>query len=212
MSTSRRAMFGWLGGLLAGGAMLAGSSGASKSEGERRALRRSDRLPDLSVLDQRGASVNFYTDLIADQIVFINFFYVDCQGSCPGTWQVMARLRDELSPVIPKGMRFISVTLDAEKDRPPKLAQYAADRGLDAPGLAPWTLVTGTPEDVEALRLAFGLRDPDPEIDAVRTNHAAVVVFGNDALDRWSTMPAGLRHEPLMRVVRRVVTPAGVGV
>lgn len=211
---TRRAWLGWL-----AAAAVAGVAGARAANPEaaspppRRSLRRSDRIPDVPVLDQRGEPRWFYTDLIADRMVVLNFFYVNCGGSCPGTYAVMSRLREELSPTLRDRLAFVSITLDAERDRPAELARYAVERGLNAdPALAPWTLVTGTAADTEALRLAFGLRDLDPVLDADRTNHAALVVIGNDALDRWSTMPAGIRHEPLARLARRVLTPRGVEV
>ena len=58
-------------------------------------------------------------------------------------------------------------------------------------GIGPgWQLLTGTPSNMEELRIKLGFKDSDPEIDKDTSNHIGLVVFGNDALNRWSGCPA----------------------
>ena len=170
--------------------------------------RRSDNIPDLMVTNQYGERKRLYNDLIRDQIVLVSFFYINCNGSCPGTLGVMDALRFDLSPLLGDRLRLVSISLDPERDTPAALAKFALPVTETAtPGLAPWTFVTGTVEDLEQARIAFGYRDPDPEIDKVRSNHAALITFGNDLLDRWGALPVGLRPRPLRKGIVRIVSP-----
>lgn len=50
-----------------------------------------------------------------------------------------------------------------------------------------------------------GLYDPDPVVDADRTQHAALLTFGNDQYDRWTALPAGLKFSDVSETFRRIV-------
>lgn len=213
--SSRRRL---LGAALGFGALSAAScSGvAPKDETVRsriggRRHRHSDRIPDVALVDHTGRRLSSRQDVIADRAVLLNFFYCECQGSCPGTVDVMFRLRKELSSRLPN-LVLLSITLAPETDTVDALAAYARDLAVrEQPDLAPWHFVTGKPADLEALRIGFGLRDPDPVVDADRTNHAALLSYGNDALDRWGAMPAGVVYPQLRRGILRMIAP-GVSV
>ena len=42
--------------------------------------RHSDRFPDIVLHDQNGDSHRFYSDLVKDRAVIINFMYISCTG------------------------------------------------------------------------------------------------------------------------------------
>ena len=111
-------------------------------------------------------------------------------------------------------MRLISITLDPLVDTPDELLKYArvrqAENELAPPeGLAPWYFLTGSPEDIEAARVAFGYTDPDPVIDRDRTQHAGLFTFGNDATNRWCTLPVGLPFDQALAGVIRFLGTSG---
>ncbi len=58
--------------------------------------RRSDRFPDVRLTDQHGNTHRFRSDIIRDNIVCLVLFYTECQGTCPGTTQMMKRLRESI--------------------------------------------------------------------------------------------------------------------
>lgn len=211
MSSSRRT---WLRSLALGtsgvAAVSCAASNAKPTTGEGaapRGPRRSDRLPDLRVVDQDGIEWRSYSDLIADKPVLCSFFYCNCDGSCPGTAAVLRRMRADLSPHVPD-LRVLSFTLAPKEDDVNALARHASALGVDREdGLAPWHFLTGAPVDLEALRLAFGYRDLDPYVDADRKNHAALITFGHDARDRWGAMPSGIEYYQLRRSVVRAIAP-----
>lgn len=157
-------------------------------------------LPDVTMLDQRGNPVRFYEDVVKGRSVVIQFMYTRCDGVCPAATDTLLEARDLLKDRLGKDLWFVSISLD-ERDTPQDLADYAESRGIGEG----WTLLTGASSDVESLRRALGAYDPDPEVDAVRSNHSAGLVLGNDRLDRW-TMASGLGSaSALVRSIRRML-------
>ena len=51
---------------------------------------------DLPLLTQEGKSVRFYTDVLKDRVVLINFVYTNCEDSCPLVTQQLTQVRDRL--------------------------------------------------------------------------------------------------------------------
>ncbi|MFM7159647.1 MAG: hypothetical protein ACKO3P_04645, partial [Planctomycetaceae bacterium] len=84
--------------------------------------------------------------------------------------------------------------------------QFAAsEESRCEPELAPWYFLTGTADQIEQVRRALGYSDPDPVIDADRTQHAAMLTFGNDTTNRWGTLPVGLGERQTLGGVLRVL-------
>lgn len=169
--------------------------------------RRSDQFPDVPLTDQYGNTFRFRSDIVRDNIVCVVLFYTECQGTCPGTTQMMKRLRASLKDdFASEPLKFVSISLDPENDTPEDLLAYAADNGISATDDMPeWIFCTGALEDIESIRLSLGLYDPDPVVDADRTQHAALLTFGNDQYDRWTALPAGLKFSDLAETFRRIV-------
>src|SRR5688572_17946129 len=59
-------------------------------------------IPDVKVLDQEGHALNFYTDLIKDKTVAINFIFTNCTTICPPLAATFARLQKEMGDKIGK--------------------------------------------------------------------------------------------------------------
>jgi protein SCO1/2 len=168
--------------------------------------RHSDNFPDVELIDQYGQPHKFRTDLIRDKIFCLALFYTECEGTCPGTIQRMKELRaamkDEFAA---EQLQFIAITLDPANDTPEKLKTYADNLGVSHDdGLAEWLFCTGAEEDVEEIRFALGLYDLDPVLDADRTQHAAVITFGNDQANRLAALPAGLKSSHFTATFLRV--------
>ncbi len=217
---SRRALLGLAGGLGAAGLIARGqpeprefaraSSAGTGSAFLAPGSRHSDQIPNVSLFTQSGRRLRLYDDLVRDAQVLLSFMYVRCNGVCPASSQAMQDLREPLRRELGAGVKLISLTLDPEQDRPAELARYAGRFGIPhedrcEPGLAPWYFLTGTPEDIEAVRVALGYRDPDPVIDADRSRHAAMFTFGNDLTNRWGTLPVGLNTAQTLSGVLRVL-------
>lgn len=177
--------------------------------------RHSDHLPDLQLKNQSGASVRLVSDLIRDRIVLVSFMYTHCNGICPLTSALFQKLRKPLFEQFGTDVRLISISLDPVTDTPAELFKYArafkAEDDQNPPdGLAAWTFLTGTAEDIEVARVAFGYTDPDPVIDQDRTQHAGLFTFGNDRTNRWCTFPVGLPFDQTLAGVIRTVGTSSV--
>lgn len=163
-----------------------------------------ENLPDTILTDDSGREVRFFTDLVKDQAVVISFFYTNCRGTCPGTNVVLSDVREKLSADFGRSVRFISISVEPEKDDVAAISEYAAQYRAQAtdPDTPEWLFLTGKPEDLKALRYKLGYYSIDPVVDADPTQHAATVIVGNHATGRWGMMPVGIGAEKLAGKVR----------
>ncbi len=168
--------------------------------------RQSDSFPDVSLVDHTGNSVQFRSQLVRDKISCIVFFYTNCEGTCPGTLQRVKQLRRAMANEFPADeLQFVAITLDPESDTPERLRSYAQQLGVDdEEGLANWRFCTGKPADIELVRRGLGMYEIDPVLDADRSQHAALITFGNDRTDRWTAMPSGATMDDLEETFLRI--------
>jgi protein SCO1/2 len=160
-------------------------------------------IPNTELFTQAGERVRFYDDLVRGQVVVVQFFFVHCEGICPVSTARLLELQERFADELGRGVRFLSITLDPERDTPAVLAEHARDIGAQ-PG---WTFLTGRAADIEVLRRRLGVFDLDPALDADRTQHAGVLVLGNDKKQRWTMKPATLSSSALSAAVERLMAP-----
>src|SRR5712691_5291934 len=136
-----------------------------------------------------------------EQVVLINFLYVTCGDICPLTTANLVQVQNALGERLGREVFMYSITLDPQTDTPEVLKQYAEGYGAKRG----WYFLTGQDEDIQMLRRKLGLYDRDPGIDADRTQHVGLVVYGNEATGRWGAVPALLAPERIVRAVLRVM-------
>jgi len=165
-----------------------------------------ERFPNIRLKTQHGEPVRFYDDLVKDRAVAINLMYTGCGDICPATTAALASVHELLGPAMGRDVTFLSVSIDPAGDDPANLRRY-----WEAFGARPaWLFLTGNPAEVERLRRALGLYDPDPAIDADLSQHSGSLVIGNDRSNRWITVPALMHAREIARTVRAVATrPVG---
>jgi len=164
------------------------------------------KFQDTPLIDQRGETARFGADLVKNRAVVINFFYTNCEGSCPQTNIRITQLRRELKPIFGKSITFLSISLDAKRDTPAVIARYArmvAGESTD-PDLPDWQFLTGNAEEIDQLRRHLGFYDPSPEIDRDRSQHGSMLILGNHATGRWAMINATLRVDLLMSRIERL--------
>lgn len=166
----------------------------------------SDKFSNIQLLDQHGRHLRFYDDLIKDRSVCIVFFYTRCTGSCPGTTVSLKKIRKAIASEFPgDNFKFISLTLEPEVDTPGELQEYMDRYHIsDDPDLPEWIYATGDFDEVDGLRRELGVYDLDPIIDADKTEHAAIVTFGNDRTDRWAALPVGMGERKVAETIIRI--------
>lgn len=146
---------------------------------------RKRHFPNVLLTAHTGKQVRFYDDLIKDKMVVINFMYVKCDGICPGITANLARLQNLLGARLGRDIFMYSFTLKPEEDSPEVLQRYASAYRVKKG----WTFLTGTPDDMELLRRSLGFTDPDPRLDADKSNHIGNIRYGNEALQLWGSCP-----------------------
>src|SRR6185503_6319473 len=110
-------------------------------------------IPDVQVLDQNGQKRNFYTDLVKDKVVVINFVFTSCKTFCPMLGAKFSKLQTLLGDRLGKDVFLISISTDPETDSPEKLKAW----GQQFKAKAGWTLITGEKDEVaELLRVLTG--------------------------------------------------------
>jgi protein SCO1/2 len=82
--------------------------------------------------------------------VLVALIYTHCTATCPLAVSELKRIA-ALDPRV----RFVLVSLDPARDGVRRLADFAAERGLDP---ARWTLLTGSDADVRDLAATLGVR------------------------------------------------------
>lgn len=108
-------------------------------------------IPDVEVLDQEGRKQRFYTDLVKDKVVVINFVFTTCKSMCPLLGTNFSKLQDALGDRLNKQVFLISVSTDPETDSPEKLKAWGEKfKAKDG-----WTFVTGNKEQLTSLLRVF---------------------------------------------------------
>lgn len=165
------------------------------------------RIPNVVVEDDRSRQLKLFTDIIANRSVCVNFFYTQCNGSCPGTTRILREVRKKIGTLFsPEQLVFLSFSLDPATDSPQRLAEYRRSYGIpSADSLPEWIFCTCPEDELLEVRRAFGVYDPDPAVDQDRTQHAATLTFGNDRTGRWSALPSGIPADQLVNAMCRVM-------
>jgi protein SCO1 len=147
-----------------------------------------DPAPDFQLLDQDEHPVALAS--LRGFFVVLDFVYTECPGPCPILTSSHVTLQRSLPPELRTRTRFISISLDPEKDTPQVLRHYAAARGVD---FATWSFLTGPQAQVADVVARYGVgtvRQPDGTIDHL------VITFLIDADGRITQRYIGLEHPP----------------
>ena len=181
---NRRHLIALLGTLPFAGAVLA-QTGTPAGDSSARERIRKRHFPNVLLTAHTGKQLRFYDDLVKDKIVVINFMYVKCDGVCPGITANLVKLQKLLGPRLGRDIFMYSFTLKPEEDSAQDLRMYANAYRVKKG----WTFFTGTPDDMELLRRSLGFTDPDPKLDAVKSNHIGNIRYGNEPLQLWGSCP-----------------------
>ncbi|HLY12492.1 MAG TPA: SCO family protein [Planctomycetota bacterium] len=159
------------------------------------------RFPNVPLVTHEGRRVLLYDDLLRGHLVAINFFYVECEGTCPGVTSTLVEVERRMDPTRSRELRILSITLQPERDTPERLSEYA--RRYEA---GPRVLfLTGQPEHLDLVKRALGFSHPeDPARDLDRKRHAALLRIGNEAEGWWTTVPSLASAGQIVNVLRSV--------
>lgn len=163
------------------------------------------RIPDVSLLDQNGEPVSFYSDLVDGRVVAMNFVFTTCTTICPPMGATFGKL-ERLLEQSGSDARLISISIDPAIDTPARLKAWSESFAAGNR----WTLVTGTPHEVNRLLKALGVFSPE------KSDHSPVALIGNAATGEWRrtsgfTAPTQLASELQRLAAGRPAELAAVG-
>ena len=108
--------------------------------------------PDFALTSQDGAPVK-----LADyrgKVVAVTFIFTLCADTCPVLTPMMSFVQDQLGNDFGEKIRFVSITVDPERDTPEVLKDYAQAFGANLSG---WAFLTGTPDAIRDLTRRYGV-------------------------------------------------------
>ena len=149
---------------------------------------------DVTLVDQNGKSVRFYSDLLKGKVVVINSFFGTCTSVCPPVTQKLVQIQNALGDRFGKEVFFLSLTVDPVHDTPARLKQYA-DKYHAKPG---WSFLTGKKEDIEWALYRVG------QYSAEKEDHSTILVVGNEPKQYWKKLFSLAKTEELVKLVTAV--------
>lgn len=156
----------------------------------------SSQIPDAKVLDQNGKRLNFYSDLIKDKTVAINFIFTTCTNICPPLTATFRRVQLELGKTS-QNVNLISVSVDPTIDTPERLHEFAAKFNA-GPG---WTFVTGEKAEIDGLLKALGAAV------AYKNDHTPLILIGSDLTGVWTRAYGLSSPASLVKTITGVANP-----
>ncbi len=143
---------------------------------EEREAKQRGYFTDTLLTTQDGRLVRFYTDVLKGRVVLIHFIFTSCTDACPAMVQKMMAARAELGSEFAKDMRYVSISIDPQRDTPAELRNFAHRMGVVDPE---WVFLTGSQENVDLIVKKLGAYTGEVE------NHSTVMIAGNVKADRW---------------------------
>lgn len=142
---------------------------------------------DLKVVTHEGQEVRFYSDVLKDKVVLVNFFYTECKTVAALQSKVISDLQGLLGDRLGRDIFLVSITVDPARDTPEKVRGYArtfaARKG--------WSLLTGKKENVDWINYKLGNYTENPE------DHAALFLLGNLKTGQWLKVAPDTRAKTL---------------
>ena len=170
---------------LAGFAQTAATDEAAAEEKAR------SYFTDLEVIDQNGKRLRFYSDVLKDRVVLINFIFTNCPDACPLMTQKLIQARNLMVDAIKDDVWFVSVSIDPERDTPEAMKTFAERQGVDE---SRWLFLTGSKENLDTIVKRLG--QYTQEVEA----HSTLMLAGNTRTRHWTRVlpmvpPAGIAEK-----------------
>jgi len=100
-------------------------------------------IPEFTLTDHSAEPIT--RDDLTGRVTVLNFFFTHCQSVCP---PMLRNMREAQRQLTGSGVRFLSVTVDPQRDTPSRLRDYARQLNAD---LRSWTFATGEEKTIERI-------------------------------------------------------------
>lgn len=143
---------------------------------------------------QDGRSLRFYSDVLKDQVVLVNFVFTECGDSCPLITHKLLQARQSLGPQA-RSVRYVSITIDPERETPQTMAAFARKHGAVDPQ---WLWLSGSKANIELVTKRLGAYTD------TREEHFTGLIVGNLRTDRWVKIRPDAPPQAIAEQLRRV--------
>ena len=131
--------------------------------------------------------MRFFSDVLKDQVVVINFIFTNCGGACPMMTEKLRMARDLMEEDLAARIRYVSISIDPLRDTPAALKEFARTHRADGN----WVFLTGKQEHIDQIVQRLG--QYNEEVEA----HSTMMLAGNVNKRHWSKIepmvpPAGI--------------------
>jgi len=137
-------------------------------------------FPDAPLISHQGKQLRFFSDLIKDKVVVINFIYTNCPDECALETARLREVQKILGDRVGKDVFFYSITIDPQHDTPKLLKEYA-EKFEVGPG---WLFLTGKDADITQLRVKLGLYSVADKEGKLQ-DHNLSLIIGNQSTGQW---------------------------
>ena len=144
--------------------------------------------PEFNLTDQDGRRVALKE--LRGKVLAVTFIFASCTDTCPLLTAKLAAVQDRLGAAFGPDVRFVSITVDPERDTPQVLKRYAQAYHANPAG---WSFLTGTPGEIREVAGRYGViykKTPSGDVDHT---------FLTSLVDRRGTLRVqymGVRFDP----------------
>jgi cytochrome oxidase Cu insertion factor (SCO1/SenC/PrrC family) len=155
---------------------------------------------DLPTVNQDGKTMRFYSDVLKDQVVLISFIFTNCQDACPLITRKLVEAREALGEDLRDKVRFISLSVDPERDTPEAMKAFAKKNQADFPN---WYFLTGDKQNLEFIVKRLG--QYTDEVEA----HTTLTIAGNVKAAHWKKIPPMVPPAGIALMLRELADEQG---
>lgn len=161
--------------------------------------REREYFTDLELVDQDGRTVRFYSDVLRDRIVLINFIYTDCPDFCPMLTRKLKDVRARIDAKVSGDITFVSLSTNPARDTPEVLQEFIRQNGVEEDGN--WLFLTGEEDRVRAVLRRLGETAQEP------AGHSTLLLAGNVNGRNWAKI---MPHSPPVAIALKLEELAGL--
>lgn len=151
---------------------------------------------NLELISQDGERLQFYDDVLKDNVVVISFIFTNCQGACPLMTRNLTMIRDMLRESERAGIKFVTISLDPVRDTPAAMKEFAQTHDADQEG---WLFLTGKPDNVNSVTKLLGSFTDDLEA------HTTMLLAANVRNSHWTKIPPNVPPNGVVERLRLLV-------
>ena len=108
--------------------------------------------PEFTLTNQEGKRLALKD--LRGKVLAITFIYASCTDTCPLLTVKMVGLQNQLGAAFGSQVKFVSITVDPERDTPEILKRYGEAHHANFNG---WAFLTGTPAEIRDVAKRFGI-------------------------------------------------------